>query len=68
MPGLSLLIDTLVARMNFRHAIVHIMGGIHARCVQYGTSNEGTMWNDVRGANIAELVKVADAMLAYGMV
>jgi glutamate dehydrogenase (NADP+) len=45
-----------------------IMHGIHARCVEYGRSgNEGYI-DYVRGANIAGFKKVADAMLAYGVV
>ena len=44
-----------------------IMRGIHEKCVQYG--NDGNSWiNYVDGANIAGFVKVADAMLAYGVV
>ena len=43
-----------------------IMKSIHANCVQYGT--EGTFTNYVRGANVAGFVKVADAMLAQGIV
>jgi glutamate dehydrogenase (NADP+) len=44
-----------------------IMLDIHAACVKYGTDNTG--YTDyVRGANIAGFVKVADAMLAQGVV
>jgi len=43
-----------------------IMKAIHANCVRYGTS-DGFV-NYVRGANIAGFVKVADAMLAQGVV
>jgi len=44
-----------------------IMHDIHAKCVDYG--NEATnQVNYVKGANIAGFVKVADAMLAYGVV
>ena len=44
------------------------MHGIHASCVEYGGS-PGTKHIDyVRGANIAGFKKVADAMLAYGVV
>ncbi len=42
-----------------------IMSEIHARCVEYGRSNDRV--NYVRGANIAGFKKVADAMLAYGV-
>ncbi len=44
----------------------HIMSAIHAACVKYGT--EGKTVNYVKGANIAGFVKVADAMLAQGLV
>lgn len=43
-----------------------IMQSIHANCVKYGRNGEVT--NYVRGANIAGFVKVADAMLAQGIV
>ena len=44
-----------------------IMKDIHAKCSQYGTDGDGYV-NYVKGANIAGFVKVADAMLAYGVV
>lgn len=44
-----------------------MMKGIHAQCVQYGTDDQGYV-NYVDGANVAGFVKVADAMLAYGIV
>ena len=44
------------------------MHGIHARCVEYGGGDGDTYVDYVRGANIAGFVKVADAMLAYGVV
>ncbi|MGI9614888.1 MAG: NADP-specific glutamate dehydrogenase [Acidimicrobiales bacterium] len=48
--------------------LVDIMAGIHDRCVEYG-GEPGTDHIDyVRGANIAGFVKVADAMLAFGVV
>lgn len=43
-----------------------IMGDIHQSCVEYGTEDGYT--NYVKGANIAGFVKVADAMLAQGVV
>ncbi len=43
-----------------------IMKNIHTQCLQYG-EEQGTV-NYVRGANIAGFVKVAEAMLAYGVV
>lgn len=45
-----------------------IMTGIHDRCVQYGSDGKSEGVDYVRGANIAGFVKVADAMLAYGVV
>jgi glutamate dehydrogenase (NADP+) len=44
-----------------------IMVGIHETCVQHGSRADGTV-NYVDGANIAGFVKVADAMLAQGVV
>jgi glutamate dehydrogenase (NADP+) len=44
-----------------------IMANIHDSCVQYGKNDDGTV-DYVRGANIAGFVKVADAMLAQGVV
>ncbi|MBU2921805.1 NADP-specific glutamate dehydrogenase [Winogradskyella psychrotolerans] len=44
-----------------------IMDDIHASCVEYGTDENGYV-DYVRGANIAGFVKVADAMLAQGVV
>ena len=44
-----------------------IMKGIHDRCLEYGEKEDGKV-DYVKGANIAGFVKVADAMLAYGVV
>jgi glutamate dehydrogenase (NADP+) len=44
-----------------------IMLAIHASCVKYGTDSSGYV-DYVKGANIAGFVKVADAMLAQGVV
>ena len=43
-----------------------IMKDIHDQCVEYGS--EGDYVNYLKGANIAGFRKVADAMLAYGVV
>ncbi|MEQ8289035.1 MAG: NADP-specific glutamate dehydrogenase [Gammaproteobacteria bacterium] len=43
-----------------------IMKHIHSQCLQYGNGDDGKI-NYVDGANIAGFVKVADAMLAYGI-
>ncbi|PKM31960.1 MAG: NADP-specific glutamate dehydrogenase [Gammaproteobacteria bacterium HGW-Gammaproteobacteria-11] len=44
-----------------------IMQSIHAACERYGKEQDGFI-NYVKGANIAGFVKVADAMLAQGVV
>lgn len=43
-----------------------IMKSIHAACVEYGSENGHVDY--VKGANVAGFVKVADAMLAQGVV
>ena len=43
-----------------------IMADIHTSCIKYGSTNDEV--NYVKGANIAGFVKVADAMLAQGVV
>ena len=43
-----------------------IMAAIHEQCVEYG--KEGDFVNYVNGANIAGFVKVAEAMIAQGVV
>lgn len=43
-----------------------IMVDIHKACVEYGT--EGDYVNYVKGANIAGFIKVAEAMMAQGLV
>ncbi len=44
------------------------MKGIHDRCVEYGGIAGSESIDYVKGANIAGFVKVADAMLAFGVV
>jgi glutamate dehydrogenase (NADP+) len=45
-----------------------IMEGIHGSCVEYGHNPDNPDQIDyVQGANIAGFIKVADAMLAYGV-
>ena len=47
--------------------LLQIMQGIHSACLQYGKRADGSVsYSD--GANIAGFVKVADAMLAQGVV
>ena len=44
-----------------------IMNEIHERCVEFGKQEDGYI-DYVKGANVAGFVKVADAMLAQGVV
>ncbi|WP_323787269.1 NADP-specific glutamate dehydrogenase [Psychroserpens sp.] len=44
-----------------------IMDDIHQSCVTYGTRDDGYV-DYVKGANVAGFVKIADAMLAQGVV
>ena len=53
-------------REEVNHKLQDIMKSIHANCVQYGRNGQFT--NYVNGANIAGFVKVADAMIAQGVV
>ena len=45
-----------------------IMGNIHDKCIAYGKDEKTGYIDYVKGANIAGFVKVADAMLAQGVV
>ncbi|MDX9874445.1 MAG: NADP-specific glutamate dehydrogenase [Spongiibacteraceae bacterium] len=47
--------------------LLQIMQGIHAACLEYGRGADGKI-SYVDGANIAGFVKVADAMLAQGII
>ncbi len=47
--------------------LTELMEGIHSQCVEYGDQGDGYV-DYVKGANIAGFKKVADAMLAYGVV
>lgn len=47
--------------------LLQIMQGIHAACLRYGRREDGTV-SYVDGANIAGFVKVADAMIAQGII
>ena len=47
--------------------LLQIMQGIHAACLHYGKRADGSV-SYIDGANIAGFVKVADAMLAQGVV
>ena len=44
----------------------HIMENIHAQCAKYGTRPDGTI-DYVKGANVAGFMKVANAMMAQGI-
>jgi len=61
------------ARISWKEAdlqqhLLDIMAGIHDRCIEYGGRKDSKVIDYVRGANIAGFKKVADAMLAYGVV
>jgi len=61
------------ARMSWKEAELQvmletIMKTIHDGCVEYGTNAGSNHVNYVKGANIAGFKKVADAMLAFGVV
>ena len=47
--------------------LLQIMQDIHSACLKYGRREDGTL-SYVDGANVAGFVKVADAMLAQGVV
>lgn len=47
--------------------LLTIMTGIHTACVRHGTRADGSV-SYIDGANVAGFVKVADAMLAQGVV
>ena len=47
--------------------LLQIMQGIHQACLQYGRRADGRV-SYVDGANVAGFVKVADAMLAQGVI
>ena len=53
---------------ELQRLLVDIMAGIHASCVEYGARKGSKVTDYVRGANIAGFKKVADAMLAFGVV
>ncbi|MHA7836382.1 MAG: NADP-specific glutamate dehydrogenase [bacterium] len=53
------------SREEVDRQLLEIMKKIHESCVQYG--REGDFINYVKGANVAGFTKVADAMLAYGV-
>ncbi|NRB83414.1 MAG: NADP-specific glutamate dehydrogenase [Winogradskyella sp.] len=54
-------------RQEVDERLKEIMTNIHNSCVEYGKNEDGSI-DYIRGANIAGFVKVADAMLAQGVV
>lgn len=52
-------------RDELNHRLRQIMTNIHDQCVEYGASEQGVDY--VKGANIAGFIKVADAIIAYGV-
>lgn len=54
------------SRDELNRQLREIMSGIHTRCERHGRESDDYI-NYLKGANIAGFVKVADAMLAYGV-
>ncbi len=52
---------------DMERQLAHIMSDIHDRCVEFGREDSGAV-DYVAGANIAGFRKVAEAMLAFGVV
>jgi glutamate dehydrogenase (NADP+) len=55
------------SREEVNEKLKQIMEDIHDACVEYGKRDDGSI-DYVKGANIAGFVKVADAMLAQGII
>ncbi|WP_299128570.1 NADP-specific glutamate dehydrogenase [uncultured Winogradskyella sp.] len=55
------------SRKEVDERLKDIMEDIHDSCVKYGKNDDGSI-DYIKGANIAGFVKVADAMLAQGVV
>jgi len=60
------------ARLTWKEEVLQehlrtIMSDIHAKCMEYGVEDKNYV-NYLKGANVGGFIKVADAMLAYGMV
>ena len=56
------------SRAEVDEKLKDIMSNIHDACIEYGKDEETGYIDYVKGANIAGFVKVADAMLAQGVV
>ncbi len=56
------------AKDEVHESLRKIMHDIHEQCVEYGTQTGSDRIDYVKGANIAGFLKVADAMVAYGVV
>ncbi|NNM01911.1 MAG: NADP-specific glutamate dehydrogenase, partial [Gammaproteobacteria bacterium] len=56
------------SKKQVQQQLEDIMEGIHERCIEYGGMAGSDRIDYVKGANIAGFKKVADAMLAYGVV
>jgi glutamate dehydrogenase/leucine dehydrogenase len=54
------------SREELNQRLRDIMLNIHDRCVEHGSEGDGHV-NYVKGASIAGFIKVADAMMAYGV-
>ena len=54
-------------REELEERLKELIAGIHQQCVTYGVEDDGNYVNYVKGANIGGFVKVADAMMAYGV-
>ena len=52
---------------ELQNRLRNIMADIHTSCVEYGSTDSDYI-DYVKGANIAGFIKVADAMIAYGVV
>ena len=55
------------SREEVDERLKEIMQKIHDSCVEHGKNEDGTV-DYIKGANIAGFVKIADAMLAQGVV
>ena len=65
--------DRVLARITWKEAelqklLLDIMTGVHDCCVEPGGGAGSDYIDYVKGANIAAFIKVADSMLAYGVV